>query len=59
MLYELLTGRSPHGDGRTIAELERAALDGTIAPPSRAVSSATVAKQLTGDLDTISSRARS
>jgi serine/threonine protein kinase/tetratricopeptide (TPR) repeat protein len=54
ILYELLAGRRPFGDGvADLAALERSVLTGDIPPPSSVCRDAATSRALRGDLDNI------
>ncbi len=58
VLYELLTGRNPHRfANRSLLEIERTLCEQPVIRPSRAVEDRSLAKRLSGDLDTILLRA--
>ena len=58
VLYELLTGRNPHRfANRSLLEIERAICEQPVVRPSRAVEERSLARRLSGDLDTILLRA--
>jgi len=58
VLYELLAGSNPHRfANRTLLEIERTICEQPVTRPSRAVSDRTLARRLSGDLDTILLRA--